>query len=38
MLQKVAPNTNRPNYLYKIGKTFIHYLAMQIKNNHPVDL
>ena len=38
MLQKVAPNTNRQNYLYKIKKTFRYYLAVQIKNNHPIDL
>ena len=38
MLQKVAPNTNRQNCLYKIRKTFRYYLAVQIKNNHPIDL
>ena len=38
MLQKVAPNTNIQNCLYKIRKTFIYYLAVQIKNNHPIDL
>ena len=37
-LQKVTQNINIQYYLYKTRKTFIYYLAVQIKNNHLVDL